>query len=264
MRLKSSFKRAFYSQFGVFFSDKGTALAVFLVLILLSISLSWIPDALSTFLPSGKEGSLVMLAISFLILLGLYFFAVRYASEVEFDVFEASPDRKRVLIVFLSKLNENVLSNIEKIIKDLRNGRELPENFDFNTFKSWRMPYEAVKYHLPKLKKLIVVTSKDSSEQFPLFRELINLIFEAKIEVEERKLENFESVKEIFKEINSIYGGLQKQGIKEKDIIIDVTGGQKTNSIAAAFMTLYYDREFQYVSTQNYEVKSYDVRPVRD
>ena len=205
MRLKSSFKRAFYSQFGVFFSDKGTALAVFLVLILLSISLSWIPDALSTFLPSGKEGSLLMLGTSFLILLGLYFFAVRYASEVEFDVFEASPDRKKVLIVFLSKLNENVLSKIEKIVQDLRNRRELPENFDFNIFKSWRMPYEAVRYHLPRVESVIVITSKVSSEQLPLFKELMNLLFDKRIEIEERKLESFESVKEILKEIDSIY-----------------------------------------------------------
>ncbi len=47
-------------------------------------------------------------------------------------------------------------------------------------------------------------------------------------------------------------------------MIIDVTGGQKPTSIAGALMTLYYDREFQYVSTQNYKVKSYDVRPIKD
>ena len=264
MRLKSSFKRAFYSQFGVFFSDKTTALAVFVILVLISIALSWIPDALSTFLPSGKKGSFFMLGISFLILIGLYLFAVYQASGVEFDVFEAPPGRKRILVIFLSKLNESVLNDIRRIIEDLKNGKKLPENFDFNIFKSWRMPYEAVKYHIPRLEKLVVVTSKDSSAQFPLFKELMNLIFNNKMEIEERKLKSFESVKEIFKEIDSIYKNLKERGIKERDVIIDVTGGQKTNSIAAAFMTLYYDREFQYVSTQNYEVKSYDVRPVRD
>jgi len=262
VRLKSSFKRAFYSQFGVFFSDKGTALAVFLILILVSISLSWIPDALSTFLPSGKEGSLLMLGTSFLILLGLYFFAVRYASEVEFDVFEAPPDKKRALILFLSDLRNE--ESVKKVIENLKTGKASLKNFDLNRFERWRMPYEAISYHLPKLENVVVITSNRSSPQFSTFKELVRTVFPKDLNVEERKLKSFESVKEIFKEIDSIYKDLKNRGIKERDVIIDVTGGQKTNSIAAAFMTLYYDREFQYVSTQNYEVKSYDVRPVRD
>ena len=262
MRLKSSFKRAFYSQFGVFFSDKGTALAVFLILILVSISLSWIPDALSTFLPSGKEGSLLMLGTSFLILLGLYFFAVRYASEVEFDVFEAPPDKKRALILFLSDLRNE--ESVKKVIENLKTGKESLKNFDLNRFERWRMPYEAISYHLPKLENVVVITSNRSSPQFSTFKELVRTVFPKDLNVEERKLKSFESVKEIFKEIDSIYKDLKNRGIKERDVIIDVTSGQKTNSIAAAFMTLYYDREFQYVSTQDYKVKSYDVRPIKD
>ncbi len=262
MRLKSSFKRAFYSQFGVFFSDKVTALAVFVILVLISIALSWIPDALATFFPSGKKGSFFMLGISFFILVGLYLFAVYHASEVEFDVFEAPPDKKKALILFLSVLRNE--ESMKEVIRNLKAGKESLKNFDLNRFERWRMPYEAISYHLPKLENVVVITSNRSSPQFSTFKELVRTVFPKDLNVEERKLKSFESVKEIFKEINSIYKALKNSGIKERDVIIDVTGGQKTNSIAAAFMTLYYDREFQYVSTQNYKVKSYDVRPVKD
>ncbi len=49
-------------------------------------------------------------------------------------------------------------------------------------------------------------------------------------------------------------------GIDEEDIIIDVTGGQKTTSIAAAAVTLNRRVAFQYVQTNpHYEVWEYDL-----
>jgi hypothetical protein len=52
-----------------------------------------------------------------------------------------------------------------------------------------------------------------------------------------------------------------EHGVKEKDIIIDVTGGQKTHSIAGALVTLSAPRlEFQYVDTNDpFGVVAYNV-----
>jgi len=262
VRLKSSFRRAFFSQFGVIFGDKVTAFFAFLVLVLISIALSWIPDAISSFLPSGKLGGFIMLSTSVSILMVLYLFAVRYGSTIDFDVYEEQPKKRSVLIIFLSPLRRDSLKKVEEMLENLRKEEDLPE--DLNVLSSWRMPYEAVKYHLPKLKKIVVITSEKSSAQFPLFKKLFKRLFRKDLEVEEVKLGSFEDVGKVFRELDSIYRRLGEQGIKEKDVIVDVTGGQKPNSIAGALMTLYYDRDFQYVSTNDYKVKSYDVRPVRD
>ena len=261
MRLKSSFKRAIFSQIGGLLGDRKSAVTIFLVLVLFSIANSWLPDALSSLL-SDKNRNSVMLGISGVIWLGFLASALYLASGVEFDVSEESPRKKRALILFLSDLRNE--ESVKEAIEGLKTGRESLENFDLNRFDRWRMPYEAIKYHLPRLESVVVITSDRSSPQFPTFKELVKTVFPKKLNVEERKLENFESVKRIFEEISSIYKSLKNRGIKERDVIIDVTSGQKTNSIAAAFMTLYYDREFQYVSTQNYKVKSYDVKPIRD
>ncbi len=46
----------------------------------------------------------------------------------------------------------------------------------------------------------------------------------------------------------------------EEDIIIDVTGGQKTTSIAGAVITLNSQVSFQYVQTNEpYKIMAYDV-----
>ena len=52
----------------------------------------------------------------------------------------------------------------------------------------------------------------------------------------------------------------RKYKAKGKEIIIDITGGQKLVSIVGALQTLIKDREFQYVSTSDYNVKSFDIR----
>ncbi|WP_035586466.1 hypothetical protein [Hippea jasoniae] len=62
-----------------------------------------------------------------------------------------------------------------------------------------------------------------------------------------------------------IFDKLKQDGIKNKDVILDITGGQKIASTAAAFMTLLYpDREFEYVSTSNYQIKAFDIEIVKN
>jgi hypothetical protein len=114
---------------------------------------------------------------------------------------------------------------------------------------------------LPKLEKIIVITSPNSSKKFNQFRLLVETIFNEKLNFVEKKADDFESVKHIFNLIRKVFEELGKENYKDKDIIIDVTGGTKPVSIAGALTTSYYpSREFQYISNVDYSVKSYDVR----
>ncbi len=265
-KVKTHIKRAFASQLGFVFKDKGTAAAIILLFAVLSFAAGWIPDGFTALLLEGQKGKgIIMLTISSILLTTLGTIGVWLARELKFDVFEKEPEKKKILILFLSKnssVTEESLKKAIEIIKKLGKEDLAPIN---KLVGNWRMPLEAIKYHLPRLEKIVVVTSPQSSEQINLFKILVSEVFgkDTAKKILEEKLDNFESIEKLFKKLDEIYKKLNESGYRNKDAIIDVTGGQKPISIAGALITFAYtDREFQYVSTNTYKVKSYDVRVV--
>lgn len=70
----------------------------------------------------------------------------------------------------------------------------------------------------------------------------------------------FEDLDTIMRLLFRLYGKLKKDGYAEEDILVDITGGKALSSIAgAAFAVLVRGRRFQYIDTNTYAVKSYDV-----
>lgn len=273
-------KRAFISQFGFFFKDKLTAFWTAVIVVFLSIVAGWIPDGLSEILSAvlfdgNLKKGLTLFGLGAFILFILTCLALRYSEEGKFEVFEETPGKKKVLIPFLSavaprgelKDSQILLEEINKIPE----GKSFKEKIDLvqnnPLLRSWRMPLEAIKYHQPKLERLITITSPESSKQLTAFKELVRKFFGKEIAeaIVEKQVSSFENIKEVFNILDEIYEELAKEGYRNKDAIIDVTGGQKINSIAGAFMTSFYnDREFQYISTNTFEIKSYDVRLITD
>lgn len=79
----------------------------------------------------------------------------------------------------------------------------------------------------------------------------INIIFEKA---------DFEDLEQLTKLTFDAINNLKKRELKESEIIIDVTGGQKIPSIAGAVVTLNTDVVFQYIQTQEpYEIIAYNV-----
>src|SRR5262245_19221775 len=71
---------------------------------------------------------------------------------------------------------------------------------------------------------------------------------------------DFEDFNALVRCMQRIIQGEKRRGMSERDIIIDVTGGIKTASIAGASITFNSQVMFQYVQTQPpYEVYAYDV-----
>ena len=72
---------------------------------------------------------------------------------------------------------------------------------------------------------------------------------------------DFEDFNGLARELRDIVTEEKKVGMTDEDIIIDITGGQKTTSIAGSSITFTTRVTFQYVSTQppRYEVYAYDV-----
>jgi len=60
---------------------------------------------------------------------------------------------------------------------------------------------------------------------------------------------DFEDVDEVYHALDQLVGQIIDSGYKEKDIIVDLTGGQKPTSVALALYTLHRDIVCQYVQT---------------
>ncbi len=265
-KIRVHIARAISPQLGMFFKNKTSVVLTFFVILALALIAGWFPDGLTAYIQKDYQLATIQLSTSIVLLFFLLVFGYWTLKPGKFKVISDIPVPKKALVLFLSNLkeedNNKIIQEIERI-----EGSSIDEKLNFinkGILRPWRMPLEAIKYHLSRLEKLAIITSSKSHPQVDAFKFLIEKVFgnqAEKITIKEKHLKTFENANELFTLLDEIFQELEKEGIKSKDVIVDVTSGQKINSIVGAFMTLLYDdREFQYISTNDYKVKSYDVR----
>lgn len=191
-----------------------------------------------------------------------YFLAVRTLEQVQ-----TRPHG--VLIVFVSSsnppvsgdFNDSIIVNgnsvtltgdIEKDIQELK-------NYKWN----WLQMLRALRPHKEKLKLIYLIGSSGrngSFEQLDMVEKFFSRYFPNVIIKRYNNGLDFEDIEEMIDTLRNLIRTLKKEGNDEKDIIIDITGGQKTASIAGAVATLNSNIKFQYVQTREpYDVISYNV-----
>lgn len=216
----------------------------------------WLPDGIVELLKKEWIGGGYKTIVSLAILLFIGFRlkkAIKYKGKIEVKSETLSP--VKVLAVFLSPLYRKLKSNdIEQALTNKTFSK------DTLTGTEWEMVIRAIEHHSEKLKVLYVLTSQMTSPLIPLFKQVVNKLF-LSIEVREFKDRGieFQDIKEVFESVEELYNRVKEEGYKEEEIIVDVTGGQVTNSIAGAIATLTFGRKFQYVSTRDKKVISYDI-----
>lgn len=214
--------------------------------------------------------------LAFPLLLGWLIRAARKARQrLRPVVKEDRPQPVRGLILYLSVLQAD---HAEKLADPRR------EKLDLAGFRlryeraSWRMPVEAVAHHAGRLDYVVVIPSqgaKGSAEQLPRFRELLSELFPAagfrRVDIGQIPPSHpgdgdyqggldFEGDSErLAAATDDAYDYLRGRGLEAKDILIDITGGQKTTSIVGSAVALAEGRRIQYVSTHDYGVRVYDV-----
>lgn len=136
---------------------------------------------------------------------------------------------------------------------------------------NWQQLMRALIPHLNSLQEVRLLGSMDKkgigSHAFTKHAKILIKSYFPNSEVNIHKdAADFEDFNALKSELNEIMTEL-KNKYSEDEIIIDVTGGQKTASIAAATVTLNSQMNFQYVRTVpfgsvdiNEDVMSYDVR----
>ncbi len=242
----------------------------FVVFVFLSI-LTTATDQISELARSSLVGAWMLVPFGVLaVVSGLLYRVSRSAARQlvpRADV-ENSPRPVKVLILFLSPPGN--LDDYKKIsgkLDDPTLGRK------FGTLR-WRMPIAAIQHHISRLERVIVMASSGNCGTFGHVKAFEGLVaallprgHTLRIEtsgeylgLQAYKGVDFEDPKELIDELGRIYAKLRDDRVKEHDILIDVTGGTKVNTSAAvAFASLVPDRAFQYVSTNTYQVKSFDV-----
>ena len=131
---------------------------------------------------------------------------------------------------------------------------------------NWHQMLRGIMPHQNKLKQVYLIGSKDEGDikgSYNAIKYAALLIKYYLPRVEINKCETpigFEDFDELMQSLNNAINSLRELGYSEKEIIIEVTGGQKTTSIAGAAATLNNQVTFQYVQTNRpYTVLTYDV-----
>ena len=241
------------------------SIKVFIIVIVFSLALSLITDGLEEWIKSmfNIQNNFIFQIIVGLILAIFIFLLIKEGlkklDQISLDVQANPPEKTKNLILFLSHLNN------DEQIKLIKNITKLEELKDKRI--NWEIPAIAIKYHLPKLKNVVVITSNESNKQFNEFKDFIKRIFpETTLNIEIHKHSiDFENIEEVYTNLKDAFYNLKNSGKAKRDreIMIDVTSGPKIPSIAGAIFTLETgERKFQYVSTMTKKVIGFDVLKV--
>jgi len=270
IRVERTFKRFAESIVG---SKNFGWLSVF-YLCLFFVASAWFADGLTEYIDYLLDGSgpavlNYKLLISIFIII-LFWLIVANITQTDNDKILVNNDQSlpvRRLVLFLSNFQKyagkelSVLKSDGVTKESLENAlAEKSFRFDLLLDTSWEMPFLAIQHHISKLQHIVLVSSsggKRSSLESGLFIQLVHSIY-PNIRIEEQTVD-FENLEQIFDWINHVYEKSRQEGLKESDVLVDITGGQKTNSIAAAIATLAIGRQFEYITTGEKIVRSYDV-----
>lgn len=133
---------------------------------------------------------------------------------------------------------------------------------------TWYMPLKAIDFHVLQVEYLYLLTSSGehgTQRDVSLFIEIINRLYPAiaTIKLLRNNGLDFDNVEAVFDAVEELYHDAAKKEYKENEVLVDITGGKKTNSIAASFAVLARGRKFQYISYDKL-VTSYDVEYVSE
>ncbi|MFW6172248.1 MAG: hypothetical protein ACOC5T_00685 [Elusimicrobiota bacterium] len=250
-----------------------------LLLLLYPIVKKIIPTLTEKYFIISFNGILILFIVSYLVIKGVKAFK----NKGKIDVESHESTKVKNLVIFLSPLKkfnskskkeQNSTPSIKKTIEKIINN-PVPSTkaklIDIIKATTWNMPYLAIKHHISYLKKVYVITSSNerkgdktipgTTHEFKLFKSLFEYLFGGKILIEEETPNgiDFENLRAVFDIVEGIFQKPEFSKKKKPSLLIDVTGGKIPNSISASVATLVMGRKFQYISTTDLKVNSYDV-----
>lgn len=261
------------------------------------ISVTWFADAVHTSIKElwnndNINGSWLFITFIFFFVMIVLLAKIKnnlFAPRTK-ELIKQPVEKRKHLILFLSPVSKFFLKKggipdwfnpSWKLKKDLDDLKKIKQN-DQSKRWSWEMPLRGIEGHLDVLQSVTIICSKDTVRCASAFLklckgydELRNRIFYLLAEKEKKtQLINsadfsdfdqlqgydFENFDEMIKALLQLQKEFKKLNCLEKDTVIDITGGQKPNSVVGAVVTFTNKLKFQYVRTNEpYDIVSYDV-----
>lgn len=251
-----------------------------LVAVAFLISLGWLSDSLAD-LFKGLLGRLTrwpdwvgvaLLALPFLVIWRVVAAIAKKATGEAYVRLrqEENPAQVKALILFLSlPTRPQELDQFLQLQGDLRDAG-IRASLGGNPL---RMPLEAIAYHFGRLKTIFVLESKERDSRTPgqggsieiraefakKLRELalpagVALRYADELGWAPGKGIDFFDLEETFAATSAALRKLTAEGIGANDILIDISGGTKFTTCAAACVAFGEDRRYQYIHTNTYGV----------
>lgn len=131
---------------------------------------------------------------------------------------------------------------------------------------NWQQILRGIEPHVRRVERVHLLGSPGDDGSFawlPRCKEMLGLYLRPEVEVRIYPIAvDFESVDDVIQVVRSLVDAeTGRNGVSERDVIVDITGGQKTTSAAAAVVTLNSRVTFQYVSAESPtpRVRAYDL-----
>ena len=252
------------------------------LLILSILTGSWVADGLkgeSLFIewfPVLEEWKLLITGIIFVLfifsVLGLYHYRKEFLGFRTLEQVQTKPHTCLILLFSYPNIVPQSFSFPLKI-KD-RHGNEVElqgESLedDINALNkinywNWQQILRGLRPHKTLLKYVYLIGSSGEKSSYKYIDDVEKLIKQYVKDItvlKAKKAVDFEDLEKLIEIISKAIRELkEKYGLEDRDIIVDVTGGQKTTSIAGAVVTFNSNITFQYVQTgKKHDVLAYDV-----
>lgn len=200
-------------------------------------------------------------------------------------IYGAPPECRAHLILFLSDIRDSTfhpewLTESGRNLSDdlARLAEEKSDKSKSIPLWKWEQPLRAINYHLQKLKAVTVIASKESILQAQRFADVLTKYAKLK-EIDFKLLLNAGEQETRLAELTTqraasdgfdfedfgqlstaLHRFLTQGNLRESDIMIDFTGGQKVTSVVAAALTFNREVRAQYVQTgPPWAVRSYTI-----
>jgi len=196
---------------------------------------------------------------------------------------ESSSKPKSYLVFFVSP--QKILLNSDNVPKEgaIKVGpvaleRKSPKNdadlLDKSAFWKWTPVLRGIDPHMRELKRIYLLGSegeKGSFAQLPILKNfLLAYLVPGKsatatgadhmVVIWPERMD-FEDFEDVHKNLEDLHDQLEEEGIKDNELCVDITGGQKPNSAAAGLFSVKSDIVIQYVQTNEpKEARMHDVR----
>lgn len=208
-------------------------------------------------------GTLALIALAV-----LFYRATRFGETLHFMVTtNPSPAAAQALILYLSNPGEKDVALIDSLNGDVA---DLSIRKQFRG--PWRIALEAIAYHKPILREVIVIPSADSHGHtgshgyVELFKSLVARLGNGSAprvrcigEFMPDYLEgvDFENMETLYEVTSQLFSKLIDEGLSQDAIVVDITSGNKVTTTTGTIIALAEGRRFQYINSTDHAVVTY-------